>query len=89
MRILFILDEFLPENSGGAANVAFWLAKGLIKAGHDLLILTATYNLESVGEIEVGGVKIRKILARPFGRLRNVKNLKNRAVLKETNPGLP
>ena len=84
MRILFILDEFLPENSGGAANVAFWLAKGLIKAGHDLLILTATYNLESVGEIEVGGVKIRKILARPFGRLRNVRNLKNRAVLKET-----
>lgn len=83
MKILFILDEFLPENSGGAANVAFWLAKGLIKAGHDLLVLTATFNPENVGEIEFEGVKIKKILSRPFGRLRNFQNLKNRAILKE------
>ncbi|MDO8743465.1 MAG: glycosyltransferase family 4 protein [Candidatus Azambacteria bacterium] len=83
MKILFILDDFLPENSGGAANVAFWLAKGLIKSGHKLLVLTATFNPENVGEIEIEGVKIRKILSRPFGRLRNFKNLKNRLVLKE------
>src|SRR3989344_3185634 len=84
MRILFILDEFLPENSAGAANVAFWLAKGLIKAGHNLLVLTATFNPENVGEIEVEGVKIRRILTRPFGRLRNFKNLKNRDILKKS-----
>ena len=83
MKILFILDEFLPENSGGAANVAFGLAKGLIKAGHDLLVLTATFNPENIGEIEIEGVKIRRILARPFGRLRNFKNLKNRLILKK------
>lgn len=83
MKILFILDEFLPENSGGAANVAFWLAKGLIKAGHDLLVLTATFNLENIGEIEIEGVKIKRVLSRPFGRLRNFKNLKNRLILKE------
>lgn len=83
MKILFILDEFLPENSGGAANVAFWLAKGLIKAGHDLLVLTATFSPENVGEIEIEGVKIKRVLSRPFGRLRNFKNLKNRAILKE------
>ena len=84
MRILFILDEFLPENSAGAANVAFWLAKGLIKAGHNLLVLTATFNPENVGEIEIDGVKIRRILARPFGRLRNFKYLKNRDILKKS-----
>ncbi len=84
MRILFILDEFLPENSAGAVNVAFGLAKGLIKSGHDLLVLTATFNPENVGDIEVEGVKIRRILARPFGRLRNFKNLKNRDILKKT-----
>jgi len=83
MRILFVLDEFLPENSGGAANVAFSLAKGLINAGNELLVLTATNNLESVNEIEIEGVKIRRILASLFGRLRNFKNLKNRAILKE------
>ncbi len=83
MKILFILDEFLPENSAGAANVAFWLAKGLVKAGHDLLVLTATFNPENVGEAEVEEVKTRRILARPFGRLRNFKNLKNRDILKE------
>lgn len=85
MKILFILDEFLPENSGGAANVAFWLAKGLIRAGHNLLILTATNNPESVGEIEFEGVKIKRILAYPFGKFRNFKNLKNRDILRKTS----
>ncbi len=84
MRILFILDEFLPENSGGAANVAFWLAKGLINAGHDLLVLTATNNPEHVGEIEIANVKIRRILTHSFGWFRNFKNLKNRDIFKKT-----
>jgi len=83
MRILFILDEFLPENSGGAANVAFWLAKGLIKSGNDLLVLTATFDPENIGEVEIDGVKIRKVLAHPFGKFRNFRSLKNRAILKE------
>ncbi|MDP3799931.1 MAG: glycosyltransferase family 4 protein [bacterium] len=83
MKILFILDEFLPENSGGVANVAFALVKGLIKSGHDLLVLTATYDAKKVGDIEVEGMKIRRILARSFGKFRNLKNLKNRVILKE------
>lgn len=84
MRILFILDEFLPENSGGAANVAFSLAKEFFKLNHDLLVLTATNNPESVGGIEIEGVKIRRILAKPFGRFRNFKNLKNKDILAKT-----
>mgnify|MGYP001586741353 CR=1 FL=1 len=84
MRILFILDEFLPENSGGAANIAFGLAKGMIKLNHDLLVLTAIYNPEKVGDIEIEGVKIKRILTYPFGRLRNFKNLKNRRILNES-----
>ncbi len=84
MRILFILDEFLPENSGGAANVAFGLAKGLVNAGQELLVLTATNNPESVGEIEIEGVKIKRILSRPFGKFRNFKNLKNREILEKS-----
>lgn len=83
MKIIFILDEFLPENSAGAANVAFWLAKGIIATGHNLLVLTATFNPENVGEIEIEGIKIKRILSHPFGRLRNFKNLKNRDVLKK------
>lgn len=84
MRILFVLDEFLPENSGGAANVAFWLAKGLVKAGHDLLVLTATFNPGNVGEIEIERIKIKKILCHPLGKFRNFKNLKNQNVLQKT-----
>ncbi|MCX6813431.1 MAG: glycosyltransferase family 4 protein [Candidatus Azambacteria bacterium] len=82
MRILFILDEFLPENSGGAANVAFSLAKGLVSSGQELLVLTATNDKSLAGEIEIKGIKIRKIYTRPFGKLRNFKNLKNRNILK-------
>ena len=84
MRILFILDEFLPENSGGAANVAFWLAHGLIKAGNELMVLTATNNPESASEIEIDGLKIKKIFTRPFSKLRNFKNLKNLDILKKS-----
>lgn len=83
MRILFILDEFLPENSGGAANIAFGLAKGLKALGNEILVLTATNNNGLVGEIEIGGIKIRRIYTRPFGKLRNFKNLKNRNILSE------
>jgi len=82
MRILFILDEFLPENSGGAANVAFSLAKGLVSSGQELIVLTATNDKSLAGEIEIEGIKIRKIYTRSFGKLRNFKNLKNRNILK-------
>lgn len=81
MRILFILDEFLPENNGGAANVAFGLAKGLIAAGNELFVLTATHDPEKTGELTISDVKIKVILSKPFGRLRNWKNLKNRGTL--------
>ncbi len=81
MRILFILDEFLPENSGGAANVAFSLAKGLVSSGQELLVLTATNDKSLAGDIEIDGVKIKRIFTRPFGKLRNFKNLKNNNIL--------
>lgn len=81
MRILFILDEFLPENSGGAANVAFSLAKGLVSSGQKLLVLTATNDKSLAGDIEIDGVKIKRIFTRPFGKLRNFKNLKNNNIL--------
>jgi len=84
MKILFILDEFLPENSGGAANVAFSLAKGLVSSEQELLVLTATNDKSLVGEIEIEGIKIRRIHTRPFGKLRNFKNLKNRDILVKT-----
>ncbi len=83
MKILFILDEFLPENSGGAANVAFGLAKGIMKSGHQILVLTATNDERKAGETEIEGVKIKIIFTKPFGRLRNWKNIKNRPVLRE------
>jgi len=84
MKILFILDEFLPENSGGAANVAFWLAKGLIKAGHQILVLTATNDARKTGDLEIEGIRIKIIFTKFFGRLRNWKNLKNRRILKKS-----
>lgn len=82
MRILFILDEFLPENSGGATNVAFNLAQGFIKIGHELLVLSATYDPQKAGDGEFMGIPIKKILAKPLGKFRNWKNLNNRTLLK-------
>ncbi|MEK7578836.1 MAG: glycosyltransferase family 4 protein [Patescibacteria group bacterium] len=83
MRILFILDEFLSENSGGAANIAFGLAKGLKVKGSEILVLTATNDKSLVREIEIEGIKIRRIYTRSFGKFRNFKNLKNRNILSE------
>ncbi len=81
MKILFILDEFLPENSGGAANIAFGLAKGLKAQGSEILVLTATNDKSLVGEIEIEGIKIRRIYTSPFGKFRNFKSLKNNDIL--------
>jgi len=81
MKIIFVLDEFLPENSGGAANVAFSLVKGLITQSNEVLVLTATHDKNNAGDIEIDGVKIKRIYTRPFSRLRNFKNLKNRSIL--------
>ncbi len=81
MKILFILDEFLPENSGGAANVAFRLAKGLIATGNELLVVTATHDPEKVEKLKIDNVQIEIIFSKQFGRFRNWKNLKNRGIL--------
>ena len=66
MKVLFILDEFLPENSGGAANVAFALAKGLMVAGNELLVVTATHDPEKVGKLKIDNVQIEIIFSKPF-----------------------
>ena len=85
MKVLFILDEFLPENSGGAANVAFALAKGLMVAGNELLVVTATHDPEKVGKLKIDNVQIEIIFSKPFGRFRNWKNLKNRGILRQAS----
>lgn len=84
MRILFILDEFFPENNGGAATIAFTLAKGLKELGHDLLVLTATHDAKNVEDDEIEGLKIKRIFTKPFGKFRNLKNIRNNNILAET-----
>lgn len=84
MHILFILDEFFPENSGGAVNVAFNLASGLARLGHEVLVLSSTFDSEKAGDLEFRGLKIKKILAKPLGKFRNWKNLNNEKILRQT-----
>ena len=84
MKILFILDEFLPEDSSGTTIVAFNLARGLIKKGHELLVLTATHDPDNEREMAIDNVNIKVLFTKPFGKFRNWKNWKNNSLLTKT-----
>lgn len=42
MRIIILSDRIPPENRGGAGRVAWQLAKGLYKNGHEVYVIAAT-----------------------------------------------
>ena len=63
MKILFLSDDFPPESFGGAGKVAFDLARGLQKAGHQIFIITTVRERFDEGSIDYQGLKIFRIFS--------------------------
>lgn len=61
MKILFLSDNFPPDSFGGAGIVAYELAMGLSKMGHEIFVITTTRNKSEEGKSNLDGLKIFKI----------------------------
>lgn len=63
MKILFLTDDFPPKTFGGAGIVAFNLAKGLKKKGHDIFVITTVRKKSGEGNIKFKGLYVFRIYA--------------------------
>ncbi|MEK7127287.1 MAG: glycosyltransferase family 4 protein [Patescibacteria group bacterium] len=70
MKIIFLHDNYNPENLGGASRVVNNLARGILDVGHEVSIITSTTNRFDEGEILIDGIRIYKIYSnyRPIFR---------------------
>lgn len=61
MKILILSGDFPPQSSGGAGIVAFRLAKGLRKLGHDIFVITSVRDKSREKETVYEDLKIFNI----------------------------
>jgi len=95
MKILILQDDFPPESLGGAGIVAFRLASGFMKEGHDVLIITAVQDKSQEGETEYRGMRIYNIYSnynerwRAYLSLYNPQTIKKvKKIIKEFSPNV-
>lgn len=64
MKLFISAELFYPSHLGGPANTLYWLAKGLVKSGRDVTVITTDKHIEA-GKVEtdrwlqLDGIKIR------------------------------
>ena len=79
MRIVILQDDFPPESFGGAGISTYELAKGLLKVGHEVYVVTAG---KTSGEFEYEGLKVFKIKSQYHDRWRAYRSLYNPLIIK-------
>ena len=77
MKILFLSDDFPPQSFGGAGRVAFNLACGLQKAGHEVFVITACQEKFDEGEKKYEGLDVFRIFSNFHPRWRAYLSLYN------------
>jgi len=63
MRILYVTDSFPPESVGGAGQVVFDMAKGMIAGGQEVIVVSATTKIENSGATIYEGITVRRIFS--------------------------
>ncbi len=61
MKVLFLIDNFPPRSFGGAGLVAYNLAKGLLKEGYKVFIITTVQDKTEKGEVKLENLNIFRI----------------------------
>lgn len=64
MKILFALDDFPPITYTSASTLTYNLAKGLLKRGHEIFVITSVQDKSRQGEEEYEGLKIFRIYSK-------------------------
>lgn len=95
MKILFLSDDFPPLVFGGAGQVAYNLAHGFQKAGHQIFVIATCREKSQEGEIEHQGLKIFRIFANYHPRWQAYLSIYNpqtagrvRELIKEIKPDI-
>ncbi|MCK6462341.1 MAG: glycosyltransferase family 4 protein [Candidatus Pacebacteria bacterium] len=95
MKILYLTDEFPPENFGGAGIVAYDFAKAVAKTGHKVFVITTTRNRSLEGESLFEGLKVFRLYSNYPIFLRHYISVYNpflvfkiKKILKEIEPGV-
>ena len=77
MTILFLSDDFPPNNLGGAGTVAYNLAKTIKELGHDVFVVSTTQDKNEEGDHIQNGLRVYKIYSQYHRRWRAYLSLYN------------
>src|SRR3989338_9935720 len=83
MKILFLSDDFPPNNLGGAGVVAYSLAKTINNLGHEVHVISTTQDKNEEGGLAQDGLKIYKIYSQYHRRWRAYLSLYNPQTVKK------
>lgn len=83
MKIVFLSDDFPPESYGGAGISTFELAKGVLKLGHEVSVITTSRRKDEALESEYEGLKVYKIISNYPSKWRWYLSLYNPRTVKE------
>lgn len=95
MKILLLQDDFPPFEIGGAGVIAGILARGFVKAGHSVFVITTVQSKQNEGVYEENGIKIYRIYSNYHDRWRAYLSIYNpqvlskvRKIISEINPDI-
>jgi len=71
MKILFVLDDFLPDTFTGQSIVTYNLAQGLRKMGHEIFVVARVQDKSREGVENYDNLKVYRIYSKYPERLRN------------------
>jgi glycosyltransferase involved in cell wall biosynthesis len=77
MRILILQDDFPPQSFGGAGFSTFYFARGLLKAGQDVFVITTCRDKSAEGSENYQGLKVFRVYANYHDRWRGYLSLYN------------
>lgn len=77
MKIVILSDDYPPASYGGAGVIAEATARGLVKAGHEVWVITTVRDKSLAGTTNSDGVEIIKLIANGGERLRAYRSLYN------------
>lgn len=83
MKILILSDKFPPEAIGGADIVPFRLAKKALDLGHQISVITTTFEKENVGLKKTQGLKVYWLYSKIPDQWHSYLTLYNHSVIKE------
>ena len=76
MKIVFILNHFLPDHIAGTEIYTWALSKQLINKNHEVVVITPNFKSQSITQYEYEGIKVNGFPASPIQEKKIIMGLK-------------